>query len=164
MSALTHHPLPRPAPRRPGAALVLAALVALMTAPALAAAGPEVLAVTASSTDGMLMDAVDGDEATAWQNRREGEQAAWLAVRFAREARLRGVRLVLDALPPDVTLDLETSRDGARFTPALTGLHGGGEHLFRQPAAALYVRVRFAYAGTGQAPRFRLRELVPLGL
>jgi hypothetical protein len=142
--------------------VLAAALLAWLPAPALGA-GPEVLAVTASSTDGMLMDAVDGDEATAWQNRREGERTAWLAVRFVREARLRGVQLSLDAPLPDVTFELETSRDGERFTPALTGLRGDGEHLFRQPVTALYLRVRFAYTGAGQAPRFRLRELVPLG-
>ncbi|MEB3329289.1 MAG: discoidin domain-containing protein [Candidatus Sericytochromatia bacterium] len=161
MSAHTTR-LPLPCRSRPAACLLAAALIGWLPTPALGA-GPEVLAVTASSTDGMLMDAVDGDEATAWQNRREGERTAWLAVRFVRETRLRGVELTLDAPQPDVTLDLETSRDGERFTPALTGLHGGGAHVFRQPVAALYLRVRFAYTGSGQAPRFRLRELVPLG-
>src|SRR4051812_22263867 len=70
-----------PPPPPPPAALATA--LSRATAPAARAADQvEVLAVTASSTDGMLMDAVDGDASTAWQNKHPGEREAWLAVRF----------------------------------------------------------------------------------
>ena len=133
-----------------------------------AAAEPiEVLAVTASSTDGMLMDAVDGDPTTAWQNKREGEKDAWIAVRFAAAAKVRGVKLLLEPLGVDVAIDVETSPDGEAYTSAVKGYKalkdGPTELKFKKPVSALYVRVRFTYTGAKTAPRFRLKELEALG-
>lgn len=159
-------------PRSPWTALtgaVLACgLVAAMTAPPAFAAGEpvDVLAVTASSTDGMLMDAVDGDPTTAWQNKREGEKDAWITVRFAEAAKLKGVRLHLEALGPDVSVDVESSVDGDTYQSVLKGHHslkdGSVELKFKKPVRALYLRVRFTYTGAKTAPRFRLKELEAL--
>lgn len=126
----------------------------------------EVLAVTASSTDGMLMDAVDGDATTAWQNKREGEKDAWIAVRFASAAKVRGVKLQVEALGPDVSIDIETSPDGEAYTSAIKGHKAAKDTMselkFKKPVNALYVRVRFTYTGAKTAPRYRLKELEAL--
>lgn len=157
-------------PRLPWRSAVLGALLACGTPalPAEAAAEPlEILAVTASSTDGMLMDAVDGDPTTAWQNKREGEKDAWIAVRFAQAAKVKAVRLHLEALGPDVGVDVETSTDGESYQVQLKGHRAGKDAMselkFKKPATALYVRVRFTYTGAKVAPRYRLKELEALG-
>jgi len=143
------------------------ALTLALAAPARAAEKVEILSVTASSTDGMLMDAVDGDASTAWQNKREGERDAWLAVHFAQAAKIKGVRLTMDALGADTQVEIETSADGEDYTPMLRNQHATKatpfDLLFKAPVTALYVRVRFHYAGKGAAPRFRIKELEPLG-
>lgn len=156
--------------RLPWRSAVLGALLACGTPalPAHAAAEPiEILAVTASSTDGMLMDAVDGDATTAWQNKREGEKDAWLAVRFATPAKVKAVRLHLEALGPDVGVDVETSADGESYQVQLKGHRASKDAMtelkFKKPATALYVRVRFTYTGAKAAPRYRLKELEALG-
>lgn len=144
--------------------VLLAALV--MSPPALAAAKIDVLSVTASSTDGMLMDAVDGDPATAWQNKHPGEHDAWLGVHFADSAKVKGVRLLVDPLGADTSIDVETSTDGEDYTPQLRGQHALKDKLdltFPKPVTALYLRVRFHYTGKGTAPRFRIKELEPVG-
>jgi hypothetical protein len=145
--------------------LVLVASLAIGL-PAQAAEKIEVLSVTASSTDGMLMDAVDGDPTTAWQNKHPGEHDAWLGVHFANTAKLRGVRLLTDVTGPDTALEVETSEDGESYTPQLRNQHALKEKLdliFPKAVSALYVRVRFHYTGSKTAPRFRIRELEPLG-
>jgi hypothetical protein len=35
--------------------------------------------------------------------------------------------------------------------------------MFKAPVNALYLRVRFRYTGKAAAPRFRIKELDPLG-
>jgi hypothetical protein len=159
-------------PRLPWRSAVLGVVLACGTPalPALAAAAPvpvDVLAVTASSTDGMLMDAVDGDPTTAWQNKREGEKDAWIAVRFAQVSKIKAVRLHLEALGPDVSVDVETSVDGESYHAQLKGHHATKDAMtelkLKKPAQALYVRVRFTYTGAKTAPRFRLKELEALG-
>ena len=130
--------------------------------PALAESKIEVLSVTASSTDGMLMDAVDGDTSTAWQNKRAGERDAWLAVHFADEAKLKGVHLQLDALGADTAIDVESSGDGEAYSPVMRGQHALKDRLdltFAKPVTAQFLRVRFHYTGKGTAPRFRIKEL-----
>ncbi len=156
-------------PRLPWRSAVFGALLACGTPalPAYAASEPvEVLAVTASSTDGMLMDAVDGDPTTAWQNKREGEKDAWLAVRFAQAAKVKGVRLHLEALGPEVGVDVETSTDGESYQVQLKGHHAAKDAMselkFKKPVSALYVRVRFTYTGAKTAPRYRLKEFEAL--
>lgn len=145
--------------------LALAISLAIAT-PALAAEDIEVLAVTASSTDGMLMDAIDGDPSTAWRNKREGERDAWLAVRFEQTANLRGVRLNVGVMPNDVTFDIEGSTDGVGYQTLLKGQRSQADRAielnFPRKAAALYLRVRFTYAGNGMAPRYQVRELEAL--
>jgi hypothetical protein len=146
-----------------GLVLVSSLMIGL---PALAAEKIEVLSVTASSTDGMLMDAVDGDATTAWQNKHVGEHDAWLGVHFADTAKLRGVRLLTDVMGADTALEIDTSIDGESYTPQLRNVHALKEKLeliFPKPVAALYLRVRFHYTGAKSAPRFRIRELEPLG-
>ena len=126
----------------------------------------EVLSVTASSTDGMLMDAVDGDPSTAWQNKHPGERDAWLAVHFASAAKLKGVRLQLDPPGGDTAIEVETSGDGESYSGVLHNQHALKDKVewnFAKPVNALYLRVRFHYNGKGTAPRFRIRELEPLG-
>ena len=157
-------------PSLPWRAVLGVALACGMPAlPAWAAAAEpvEVLAVTASSTDGMLMDAVDGDATTAWQNKREGEKDAWIAVRFAAAAKVRGVKLQLEPLGNDVTIDVETSADGETYAPAIKGYKalkdGLNELKFKKPVNALYVRIHFTYTGAKTAPRFRLKELEAIG-
>jgi hypothetical protein len=149
------------------AAPVALALTLALAAPALAAEKVEVLSVTASSTDGMLMDAVDGDPTTAWQNKREGERDAWLAVHFAQAAKIKGVRLLMDPLGADTQIEVETSGDGENYTPMLRNQHATKatpfDLVFKTPVSALYLRVRFHYAGKAAAPRFRIKELDPLG-
>ena len=145
--------------------LVIVASLAL-SGPAFAAEKIEVLSVTASSTDGMLMDAVDGDPTTAWQNKHAGEHDAWLGVHFAETAKLRGVHLLTDVLGADTALEIETSLDGEDYTPQLRNQHAFKDTLdliFPKPVTALYLRVRFHYTGSKTAPRFRIRELEPLG-
>ncbi|MEB3196189.1 MAG: discoidin domain-containing protein [Candidatus Sericytochromatia bacterium] len=136
-------------------------------APPAWAAGPEVLAVSASSADGMLMDAVDGDPSTGWQNKREGEREAWLAVRFTSLARVRGVRLTADDPGPRTSVWIETSRDGEHYLlaagPVKAWRKGPNELTFSRPTEALYLRVRFQAGGEGAPPRFRIQELEPLG-
>lgn len=142
------------------------AMTVMAATPALADDKVEVLSVTASSTDGMLMDAVDGDPGTAWQNKHAGERDAWLGVHFADTATLTGLRLQLDPPGPDTILQIETSADGERYTPQLRNVHALKDKLelsFPKPVDALYLRVRFHYAGGKTAPRFRIRELEPLG-
>jgi hypothetical protein len=143
------------------------ALTLALGAPAFAAEKVEVLSVTASSTDGMLMDAVDGDNTTAWQNKREGERDAWLAVHFAQAAKIKGVRLVMDPLGADTQIDIEASPDGESYTPMLRNQHATKgtpfDLMFKAPVNALYLRVRFHYTGKAAAPRFRIKELDPLG-
>jgi hypothetical protein len=152
--------------RRKAAIAALALAVGLAAAPALAASDTvDVLAVTASSTDGMLMDAVDDDPDTAWQDR-EGDREAWLAVRFAQPSQLRGIRMLTGPLPAGVSFDVETSPDGGSYHTQIKG-HRIEEDRpveldFPQKASALYVRVRFHYTGSGQPPRFRIRELEAL--
>lgn len=157
-------------PRLPWRSAVLGALLACGTPalPAYAAAEPlEILAVTASSTDGMLMDAVDGDPTTAWQNKREGEKDAWIAVRFAQASKVKGVRLQVEALGPEVGIDVETSADGESYQVQIKGHRATkdavSELKFKKPVSALYVRVRFTYLGAKAAPRYRLKELEALG-
>jgi hypothetical protein len=149
-----------------GGALVLACSLGLAT-PALAAEKVEVLSVTASSTDGMLMDAVDGDTSTAWQNKREGERDAWLAVHFAEIAKIKGVRLVLEPMGPDTTIEIEASPDGETYQSMLRNQKvlkdKPLELTFAKPVNALYLRIRFHYAGKQAAPRFRIKELEPIG-
>lgn len=151
---------------RPITLLSSLALVLAVATPAFAAGDAEILAVTASSTDGMLMDAVDGDLATAWRNKRDGEREAWLAVRFEGPAQLRGVRLNVGALPPDVTFDVEGSVDGVGYQTFLKDQKSPQdktmELAFPRKVAAVYLRVRFSYQGNGQAPRYQVRELEPL--
>jgi hypothetical protein len=135
--------------------------------PALAASDTvDVLAVTASSTDGMLMDAVDGDLGTAWRNKREGERDAWLAVSFAQPSKLRGIRLNTGALPGDVSFDVESSLDGLAYQTLLKGQHSPQDKTmelsFPKKISALYLRVRFTYSGSGTAPRYQVRELEAL--
>ena len=145
---------------------MLLALGLALAPPAWAAEKIEVLSVTASSTDGMLMDAVDGDGSTAWQNKHAGERDAWLAVHFAQAAKLKGVRLQLDPTGAETTIDVEASQDGEAYTAIMKGQHALKDRLdltFTKPASALYLRVKFHYAGKGTAPRFRIRELEPLG-
>lgn len=148
-------------------ALAALALTLAPIAPAWAAEKVEVLSVTASSTDGMLMDAVDGDASTAWQNKREGERDAWLAVHFAQPAKIKGVRLQMDPLGADTQIDIETSADGETYTTMLRNQHATKatpfDLAFKAPVTALYLRVRFHYAGKAAAPRFRIKELEPLG-
>jgi hypothetical protein len=145
--------------------LALAMSLAVAT-PALAADRVEVLAVTASSTDGMLMDAIDDDVSTAWRNKRDGEREAWLAVRFEEPAKLRGVRLNVGALPSDVTFDVEGSVDGVGYQTLLKGQYSPQDKTlelnFPRKATALYLRVRFTYTGSGLAPRYQVRELEAL--
>ena len=151
--------------RRGGISLMLVTGLAI-GAPALAAEKIEVLSVTASSTDGMLMDAVDGDATTAWQNKHAGERDAWLGVHFAQAGKLKGVRILTDVMGPDVALEIETSSDGESYTSQLRSLHALKDKLeliFPKPVSALYLRVRFHYTGKQTAPRFRIRELEPLG-
>ena len=134
-----------------------------IASPALAAESVEVLAVTASSTDGMLMDAVDGDLATAWRNKREGEKEAWLAVSFAQPEKLKGVKLDTGALPSDVTFDIEGSMDGVTYQTLIKGAKSPQDKVmelnFPKKSNAMYLRVRFNYAGSGTAPRYQVREL-----
>lgn len=153
----------------PSFLLVVCCVLALsaMAFPASAASERvEVLAVTASSTDGMLMDAVDDDASTAWQNKQEGEREAWLAVRFEAPSLLRGVRLDTGAMPSEVSFDVESSLDGGSYQPLLRHQRIASEQpallLFPKPAQALYLRIRFQYSGTGKAPRYRIRELEAL--
>jgi hypothetical protein len=157
---------------RPSRASFFAIALALGLSPALAAPvwaaeAVDVLAVTASSTDGMLMDAVDGDPATAWRNKREGEREAWLAVSFAGPAVLRGVRLDTGVLGPDVTIDVESSTDGLTYQPLAKSQHAVSDRpqelIFPKKTTALYLRVRFTYTGSGSAPRFQVRELEAIG-
>lgn len=166
-------------PRRAASSgLVVVAVILGPSLPAFAAPAPaepfevalgtavEVLAVTASSTDGMLMDAVDGDPATNWQNKKDGERDAWLAVRFAASARLKGVRLQLDPVA-DVVFDIETSSDGDTYQMAFKNQRASASDVtlkFAKPTNALYLRVRFRYTGTKTAPRYRLRELEPIAI
>ena len=150
----------------PPCALALTLALAA-TGSAFAAEKVEVLSVTASSTDGMLMDAVDGDSSTSWQNKREGERDAWLAVHFSKSAKIKGVRLHMDPLGADTQIEIETSSDGEEYTSMLRNQRATKDKpfdlTFKQPVAALYVRVRFHYAGKATAPRFRIKELEPLG-
>lgn len=145
-------------------ALTPALALSLAAAPAAWAA--EVLAVTASSTDGMLMDAVDGDAATFWQNKGRGERDAWLAVRFEAPTPIQGVRLKTGALPAGVSLMVETSIDGSTYQPQLQRQQlrddQAADLRFAHPTEALYVRVRFHYEGGGQPPRFKVYELEAL--
>ena len=148
------------------AARLAGLILALTTLPTLAAEKVEILSVTASSTDGMLMDAVDGDATTAWQNKHPGERDAWLAVHFADAAKLKGVHLLLDPLGADTAIEVETSLDGEGYTPQLRNQHAPKEKLeltFPKPVSALYLRVRFHYSGAKTAPHFRIRELEPVG-
>lgn len=148
------------------AAGLVALAVAIGFAPAAwAADSADVLAVSASSTEGMLMDAVDGDPSTFWQNKAAGERDAWLAIRFEAPVTLRAVRLTLGALPPGATYDLETSLDGVTYTPQHRGLTAVSERpveLALKKVSALYVRVRFRYSGAGTPPRYRVLELEAL--
>ena len=148
-------------------ALGLAIAPLLYAVPALGAEDKvEILSVTASSTDGMLMDAVDGDMGTAWQNKRAGEATAWLGVHFADSADLTGMRLFLDPLGNDTMIDVETSTDGEHYTPQQRGMHATKDRLelhFAKTVTAAYLRVRFRYTGTKAAPRFRIKELEALG-
>ncbi|MDB5098013.1 MAG: type domain [Cyanobacteria bacterium RYN_339] len=143
------------------------ALTLALCAPASAAEKVEVLSVTASSTDGMLMDAVDGDATTAWQNKREGDRDAWLAVHFSQSAKIKGVRLLMDPLGADTQIEIETSSDGETYNAMLRNQHATKttpfDLVFKAPVNALYLRVRFHYAGKATAPRFRIKELDPLG-
>lgn len=145
--------------------LALAAGLAIAS-PALAADTVDVLAVTASSTDGMLMDAVDGDLTTAWHNKHDGEREAWLAVSFAQPAKLRGIRVNTGALPGDVAFDVECSLDGGAYQTVLHGEHSPQdktmELAFPKKVTAMYVRLRFTYTGSGTAPRYQVRELEAL--
>lgn len=147
------------------ARLTAASLLAIaLVAPARAAThSVDVLAVTASSTDGMLMDAVDGDPTTAWQAR-AGVRQAWLAVRLEHPAALSGVSLQTGPMPAGETFAIETSQDGTHYTTQLHGAHIQTDQpvVFALKAGALYVRVRFEYAGSGAPPRFRIQELEAL--
>jgi hypothetical protein len=158
--------IPRTQPRAARLGGLVLALGLAVAPPALAAEKIDVLSVTASSTDGMLMDAVDGDPSTAWQNKHPGEREAWLAVHFAQSAKLKGVRLLLDPLGADTAIEIETSGDGESYGGVLHNQHALKDKLeltFAKPVPALYLRVRFRYTGKGTAPRFRIRELEPLG-
>lgn len=149
-------------------ALAAAALaLSLLAVPAVAAADHvEVLAITASSADGMLMDAVDGSLDTAWRNKRDGEREAWLAVRFEAATRLRGLRLHTGALPAGTYFDVETSLDGDRYQTQLRdqrpGANGAVEVSLPKSPQALYLRVRFHHAGPGRAPQYQVLELEAL--
>lgn len=147
-------------------ALALALVVGFVgpVAPAFAAERlAEVLSVTASSADGMLMDAVDGDAATGWQNKREGEREAWIAFSFAGPVRLKGLRLHAPALGPDVAIDVESSPDGRSYTTVARGLKALKDQpfsvAFQRPITAEVLRLRFRALGSKPAPRFRLREM-----
>lgn len=145
--------------------LVLAMGVAIAS-PAFAEDKVEILSVTASSTDGMLMDAVDNDMSTAWQNKHAGEAIAWLGVHFADSADLTGLRLFLEPLGADTAIDIETSVDGEHFASQQHGLHATKDKLevhFAKTVSAAYVRVRFRYTGSKTAPRYRIKELEALG-
>lgn len=126
----------------------------------------EVLSVTASSADGMLMDAVDGDAATGWQNKREGEREAWIAFSFAGPVRLKGLRLHSPLMGPDVTIDVECSADGNSYSAVSRGLKVTSDRafgvVFTRPVTAEVVRLRFRAGGSKPAPRFRLREMEAL--
>lgn len=161
--------MPLNPPARSGRKRAVAAVLALglAIAPAAHAADAvEVLAVTASSTDGMLMDAVDGDAATGWRNKREGEKEAWLAVRFAEPTRLRGVRLLSGPMSTEVRVDIEGSIDGDRYETLLRDQRVGSgrplELTFAGKPQALYLRLRFHHVGGGRAPQYHLQELVVL--
>lgn len=148
----------------PGGLALGALLVGLSSAPAWGAEHlAEVLSVTASSAEGMLMDAVDGDPSTGWQNKREGEREAWIAFSFAGPVKLKGLRLHAPALGPDVALDVECSPDGGAYTPVVRGLKVLKDQAFGvafpRPVLAEVVRLRFRALGSKPAPRFRLREL-----
>jgi hypothetical protein len=144
-------------------ALVMGLAIA---SPAWAADTVDVLAVTASSTDGMLMDAVDGDLNTAWHNKHDGEREAWLAVSFAQPSRLRGVRVNCGAMPGDVAFDVESSLDGATYQTLLKNQHSPQDRTmelsFPKRVTAMYLRLRFMYTGSGTAPRYQVRELEAL--
>ena len=143
------------------AGLAALALTLGVVPAAIAAEGVEVLAVSASSTEGMLMDAVDGDASTFWQNK-GGEREPWLAIRFEAPVKLRAVRLTLGALPTGVTYDLETSMDGVLYTPQLQRQAAASDRpvelaLPKKPSA-LYVRVRF-HAGGARAKVMEIEAL-----
>lgn len=142
--------------------LATAAMFGLVAPNAMAAEAVEVLAITASSADGMLMDAVDADPSTFWQNK-AGDKDAWLAVRFAEPTMLRGVRLNTGAMPAGVAVEVETSSDGVSYTSQLRDQRVRDdkpvELIFPKATSALYVRLRFR----GGTARYRVNELEALG-
>ncbi|MEB3285246.1 MAG: discoidin domain-containing protein [Candidatus Sericytochromatia bacterium] len=131
------------------------------------AAPLEILALSASSSSGMLMDAVDGDPQTRWQNKRPGEKDAWLAVRMKKATVLRGVRLDWGPHTDSTQVFIEVSPQGEAFRRVLTVPKGvtPGPHtyVFSKALPALYLRVRFQFTGPGTAPQFGIAELEPLG-
>ena len=68
---------------------------------------------------------------------------------------------------PAFRYKIETSADGETYTTMLRNQHATKatpfDLAFKAPVTALYLRVRFHYAGKAAAPRFRIKELEPLG-
>lgn len=128
----------------------------------------EVLALSASSTAGMLMDATDGDLQTSWKNQQAGEREAWLAARLGKSSVATGVRLALGTALPDTRILIEVSPEGERYAPVLTikadKTDGMKTYTFAKNLPALYVRVRFQFVGGGDAPQFSLAEFEAIGL
>ena len=127
----------------------------------------EILALSASSTSGMLMDAVDGDLATEWRNKHPGEREAWLSLRLKKFSPLRGLRLALGQPQPQTRVLVEVSSDGEQFTTVNTlnaeAVAGLKTFTFPQVMPAMYLRIRFQFVGTGSAPAFSIREIEPFG-